>query len=275
MPKPVQAALIVQTPDPIIVSAPDTAALILQYEAEILPLSKYAITTPQEYVQGNLDWQKAKAFSTAIDDLFDKPCKLAHAAHKALTSLREQLKAPTVQIAAHVGDQLIKFKAEEDRKRREEEARLQAAEVARQELERQRLQAIADAERQQAEAARTAALGELQPWEVDEDTEAALPVVPDAVVIDLPPPAPVRLPSSVPTVLGGPRMVDKPWECVIDDPVAVLRWVLEKPDERIPLYVEFKYARPTGFHSKATELGEDISRVIPGTRAVRGTSLRK
>lgn len=273
---PLSTELIVQAPTPITVQAPDVTELVTRYNAVILPLwRKYqstTIATADDYVQWNADWQTFTKFSSEIEALFEAPCKEAYDAHRTLTGMRGYIKSFPDQGAAYIGAELMRFKKDQERLRVLEEQRLQAAEAERQELERRRLQAIADAERAQAEAARQAALKNIDPWEVDEET---LPVVPEPVIVELPPPAPVRLPSSVPNIAGGPRMVDKPWECVIDDPVAVLKWVLEEPDTRISRFVFFNMARPSGFHGKASELGEDISKTIPGTRAVRGTTLKR
>lgn len=269
---PVQGQLIVNAPPPVTVQAPDTAALVAQYTTEILPLSKYTIATPEQYIQGKLDWAKAKAFTTAIDKLFEDACDKAHKAHKALTALRGQLKAPAEQIASHVGAEIIRFEAEETRKRKAEEERLQAEENARVEAERKRLQAIADAERAEAERLRQEALGDLEPWELDEAAEAALPVVPAQVIVATPEAAPVRLASSIPLVLGGPRTVDKPWSAVVTDPVALLKWVLEEPETRIPLYVIWDMP---AFNTKAKEFGADLSKVIPGVEGRREQTLKR
>lgn len=269
---PVQAQLIVNAPAPVTVSPPNTDALVAQYTNEILPLQKYTITTPEEYVQGKIDWDKAKKFSTAIEKLFEDACTTANKAHKALTTLRSQLKAPADQIAAHVGGEILRFEAEQTRLRRIEEARLQAEENARVEAERARLQAIADAERAAAEAARQAAIGDMEPWEMDDAMEAALPVVPEPVIIATPEAAPVRVSSSLPIVFGGPRTVDKPFQAAIDDAVETLKWVLESPEERIPNCIEFKMP---WFNKKAVELGEDMGKVIPGTRGFRGQTLKR
>lgn len=268
MTAPVQAQLIVNAPAPVTVQAPDTKELERSYAAEILPLAKYTIETPEQYVQGNLDWQKAKAFSARIDELFEQPVKLAHQAHKALTTLRASLKAPADQIAAHVGAELVRYRNEQERIRAEAEAR----ERARIEEERQRqiaeAEAAAEAERQRLIAERQAALEATPEWEREEEP----PPIPETVAVVLPPPPePVRLPSTVPQVIGGPRMVDKPWECVIDDPVALLKWVLEKPEDRL-IYVQWDTAK---LNAKARELGADLGKVIPGARAHRGQTLKR
>lgn len=265
------AALIVNAPEPVTVIPPDTTALMRTYEAEIMPLASYTITNNAEYIQGNLDWQKAKQFAATMDALFEQPCKLAYQAHKSLTSLRESLKSPAVQIASHIGNELLRYKAEEDRKRREEEARIAAEEEARREAERKRLQALADLERMKAEEERLALLESTPEWERDDDFEASLPPVPEAVVVELPPAAPVSVPSTVPQVMGGPKVVDKPWECIVDDPVGVLRWIIENPQDRL-MYVSLNM---TELNKKCRELEDQISTVIPGTRAVRGQILKR
>ena len=268
---PIQNALIIQAPDPVVVQAPDMTALAAQYTAEIEPLAKYTINSPGEYIQGTQDWNKAKAFSKAIDNLFAEPCDLAHKAHKALTNLRSQLKAPADAIAKHVGDELMRFDAEEKRKRREEEARLQAIEDQRRREEQARLQAEAEAERQRIIAANAAAEAAIPDWERDEDTEISLQPVPEPVVVELPPAAPVRIASTVPQVLGGPRIVDKPWSCEITDPVALLKWVLEDPGTRM-IYVEFNQP---ALNDKARQLGADLGKVIPGTTGKREQTLKR
>lgn len=270
---PVQAQLIVNAPAPVTVAPPDTTALVAQYTTEILPMSKYTISTSEQYIQGKIDWSKARDFSTAIERLFKDAKNTAHKAHKAITTLEAQLKAPADQIAAHVGGEILRFEAEQTRLRRIEEARLQAEENARVEAERKRLQAVADAERAQAEAARVAAIGDLEPWEIDEETEAALPVVPAQVIVATPEAAPVRLVSNLPMVMGGPRTVDKPWSAVVTDPVALLKWVLEdETGTRIATYIQFSYP---ALNSKAKEFGADLKLVIPGVEGRREQTLKR
>ena len=47
-----QTALIVQTPDPVTIAAPDTAELMRTYTTEILPLARYTITDSRQYCPG-------------------------------------------------------------------------------------------------------------------------------------------------------------------------------------------------------------------------------
>jgi hypothetical protein len=109
----------------------------------------------------------------------------------------------------------------------------------------------------------------LEPWEIDEATE--VPQVPAPVIVATPEAAPVRLASSLPMVMGGPRTVDKPWSAVVTDPVAFLKWVLEAPEERM-VYVVWNQAL---LNSKARELGTDLSRVIYGVEGRREQTLKR
>ncbi len=135
-----------------------------------------------------------------------------------------------------------------------------------------RLEAEANAERERLIAERREAIARICEWDVDDDYQASLPEVPEPVAVVLPEAAPVRLPSSIPVVMGGPRLVDKPMVCRITDPVALLRWIIEKPEERLLNCIEFKSA---WLNRKAVELGPDMERVIPGTEAVREQGLRR
>ena len=258
----IQSALIVNAPAPVTVKSPDTAALVKTYTEEILPLESYTISNAAEYVQAKRHWETAKNFSVSIETLFKEACETAHKAHKALTNLRSQLKAPADNIVDKIGKEILRFEAEENRKRAEEERRL--AQIAREKWEAE--QAAIRAEQQRIEAERITALAAIPAWEREEETEAELlPILP-------PPPPPVRLESTIPQVVGGPRTVDKPWEAKVTDPVALLTWVLEKPEDRIPVYIEF---RMPALHSKAREFGKDISRVIPGVTAERNQTLKR
>ena len=265
---PVQAQLIVNAPPPVTINSPDTKELEQSYAVEILPMATYAITSPEQYVQANLDWNKAKLWIDKIDELFDKPVKLAYQAHKSLTTLRANLKAPAEQIYKHVGGEITRYRNEQERIRVEAERAEAERQAAKHRQEIVEAEATAEIERQRLIAERQAALDATPEWERDTDP----PPVPEAVAVLLPPPPePVRLASTVPQVIGGPRMVDKPWECVIDDPIAVLKWILEKPEDRLK-YIEFRMPE---FNTKAKELGEDIAKVIPGTRGHRGQTLKR
>lgn len=269
------AELVVAAPAAVTVAAPATETLVKDFNTLILPLwRKYqgqTIQSPEDYVIWNKDWSTLREFSANIDKLFETPCAEAYNAHRALTGMRGGIKAYPDQAAKIVGDEIMRYSEEAERKRlaaqRAEEAR-QAAEHAR--LVRE-AEAAAQAERDRLAAERAAAIAEIPEWEID---EATLPSEPETVTVApvIPPPAPVRLPSTVPVVMGGPKLTDKPYEAVITDPVALLKWVLENPDERIPLYVSFNMP---ALNRKCVEHETRIYSVIPGVEAHRGQILKR
>ena len=258
---PVQTLMIIENPEPITLSVPETTELVRQYNEEILPLATYRIETAEQYVQANKLWDQAKNFCKSVEKLFKDEKQKRFAAHRQITTIESQMLAPGKLISDHFGNEIIRYNNEQERKRREEEARRQREEEAKARAEQARLQAIADAERAAAEAA----AADKDPWDDD------VPVIPEPVKIELQAPAPVRLQSTVPQAIGGPRMVDKPWACKIVDPVALLTWVLEKPDERL-VYVEFSTVE---LNRKCRELGADTGRIIPGVEAVREQTLKR
>lgn len=266
--------LVIAAPASITVAAPPTEALVREFNTQILPSwRKYlgqTIQSPEDYVQWNRDWSVFRKFSADIENLFEDACKEAHEAHKALTGMRALIKSYPDQGAKMIGDEVIRFQQEAERQRlaaeRAEQAR-QAAEHARQVRE---AEAAAEAERQRLAAERAAAEADIPEWEIDDATLPPAPEVVTAIVV--PPPAPVRLPSTVPVVMGGPRLTDKPYEAVITDPVALLKWVLENPEERIPLAIDW---RMTFFNKKCVEHETRIGSVIPGVEAHRGVILKR
>ena len=260
---PTQATLIVNAPEPVTVQAPDTTELIKTYTDVIMPMEAYTISNADEYIQAKKHWETAKTFSVSIETLFKDACKKAYDAHKALTSLREQLKGPADKIGKKIGAEIMRYEDAKEAERRAEEARHQAEEDAKWRAE----QAAAEAERQRLIAERQKAVEALDPWDVPEEAEAPIP----APVV-LPPPPPVRLESLVPTVIGGSRTVDKPWEARFTDEVATLKWVLEKPEERIRLAIDWRMAF---FNGKAREFGKDLSRVIPGVEGFKDKTLKR
>ncbi len=267
--------LVVAAPAAVTVQAPNTEAVALEFNTQILPLwRKYqgrTIHNNEEYVQWNKDWSTLREFSTDVEKLFKQPCEEAYDAHRALTGLRGLIKSYPDQAAKTVGDEVIRYQQEAERQRliaqRAEESR-QAAEHARQVREAEE---AAQAERDRLAAERAAAIADIPEWEID-DTVLSRAIEEVVTAIVPPPPAPVRLPSTVPVVMGGPRLTDKPYEAVIVDPVALLKWVLENPEERIPLVIEWN---TTWLNSKCREHETRIGAVLPGVTATRGVTLKR
>lgn len=267
--------LVVAAPAAVTVEAPATEALVQEYNTMILPLwRKYqgqTIQGPEDYVQWNRDWGILRDFSTNIDKLFKVPCEEAYNAHRALTSLRGVIKAYPDQAAKTVGDEVIRYNEEAERQRLAAQAAEQARQAAAHAEQVRQAEAAAQAERERLAAERAAAIADIPEWEID---DATLPPAPEttAVAPFIPPPAPVRLPSTVPVVMGGPKLTNAPYEAVITDPVALLKWVLENPEERIPLVIEWK----TPFlNSKCREHETRVGLVLPGVEARRGQILKR
>lgn len=264
--------LVVAAPTPITVAAPPTEVLVREYNTTILPLwRKYqgqSIQGPEDYVQWNRDWTTLREFSTNIDKLFEQPCAEAYNAHRALTGMRGIIKSYPDQAAKIVGDEVIRYQQEAERQRLAAQAAEQARQAAEHARQVREAEAAAQAERDRLAAeyaARSAAIADIPEWEID---EATLPPAPEVVVaVVVPPPAPVRLPSMVPVVMGGPKLTEKPYAAVITDQVALLKWVLENPEERVPLYVSFNM---TALNRKCVEHETRIGSVIPGIEARRG-----
>ena len=270
--------LVVNTPAPITVAAPDVVALVQRYNTLVLPLwRKYIdrkIDSPESYTQASLDWNTFKTFDLDVEKLFESPCKEAYDAHRRLTGLREIIRNEAKQGALTISDGLKRYKEEEDRKRRLEEARIAAEEEQKRREEQARLQAEADAEIKRMADERAAALANAEDWE-REEIEDSLPAVPEPVTVVLPEVAPVRLASRVPTVVGGPKEAFKPWAVRVTDRLGLLRWILENPDERGQWLADVPFDT-TAMNSKCRELDGKITAVLPvGVESFRDTTLRR
>ncbi len=256
----IQAQLIVNTPPAVTVSAPDTTELVKAYTDEILPLSKFTITNNQQYVEANALWTKAKGFRSRVEDLFKAAKSAAHQAHKAITSLESQLIAPADQIAAHMQNEILRWQREQERLRREEEARI---------AEEQRR--IAEAEAARIAAERAKAIEELPPWE-QEDFLAANPEPAPAAIVEI---APVRLPSAVPTIIGGPSTAKKPWEARLKDFKALVIAAGKRAEAGDESLLEFLDFNQVAANKKARELGADLGKVIPGVEGHQEEILKR
>jgi len=253
--------LVITAPEPVTLTPPDLSVIVARYNADIAPLLAFKITDNAQYVAANNLWTKAKDYCADVATLCGPEKKRRHKLHKDWTTLESALLDPGDRVASHMGAEIKRYKDEQDRIQREREER-----ERREEAERQRvIQAAAEAERQRIMAEREAAKKDLDPWEIEE--EAPLPPVPVPVAV-----APVRMPSSVPVVAGGPRFADTPWKARVTDPVALLKWILEKPEERIEDYIELKMPK---LNRKAAEFGKDLSGVIPGTESFKDQTLKR
>ncbi len=151
--------------------------------------------------------------------------KAAHAAHKAATTQKNELEAPLKEaerlVKTKIGDyedEQERLAAEEARRLREEEARL--------ERERQQREAAARREAQQREVAALRKAEELEAAGKNEEAAAALEVA--TAPAPEPEPEPERLPAPPPR--PAPRAVQgvssrKVWKTEVTDPMALIRAV--------------------------------------------------
>jgi hypothetical protein len=96
-------------------------------------LGPIAIRTPTQLAQAALDRQDLGERLKRIDEFFAPFCDLAYKLHRALTARRAEIKMPLEAVDLKLRNAIAAYKAEEDRRRREQEAQL--AEIRRQEEE--------------------------------------------------------------------------------------------------------------------------------------------
>lgn len=124
---------------------PDTSEIVEQSRSAVGQANAIVIRdhASLEVADGLL--RAVKTIRARIRDTFAEPIRAAHAAHKAMIAARDKHDKPLAQAEATIKLKRGEYVAEQERKRREEEARLR--EIARREEEERRL-----AEAQQLEA---------------------------------------------------------------------------------------------------------------------------
>lgn len=243
--------LVVTKLEPATVAAPDTTAIVKTFTEEIQPLANFVVATADDYILAKQYWTKAKNYCATIEALFKQPKSFAFQAHRAISTLEGQLKAPGDQIAEHFSREILRYETEQDRLRRAAEARLQREA----DEERARRQA-------ELEAALEAAKEDLAPWE--QETPATAVAVQEVQTI--------RLPSNLPIVAGGPRTKNTPLTAEVFDLDALWEAACKNKDFR-----EFFVVNQTALNDKAREFdGEALmEQVVPGVRAVRRKTLSR
>jgi hypothetical protein len=252
------------------VNPPDVTALVIDYNTKIRPLASYRVASNDDYVVAKKHWADAKQWVELVKTELNPACALAYSVHQAFTGLRAALMEPGEAVMEHMGGQVLAWEAKVEAERKAEEARIQReadarhrAEVARIEAENQRLLDIATASSD-------------CPWEDDDELSDEL-VSAVEMVLSPPPPEPIRLPSALPTVIGGPRSKDNPLSAECFDFHALIiecgkRLSQDPKDMSLVEFLEF--AQVNG-NRKARELGPDLEKVVPGVRAVRERTLAR
>lgn len=113
---------------------------IQTYEAE----SDIVVDDPITLEMATETVNKGLAYVKTINDLFEEPARKAHEAHKAITSLRESLKAPIMKRVNTLKSKISLYLTEVDRKRREEQAKAEAERLRIEAEEKARLRAEAE-----------------------------------------------------------------------------------------------------------------------------------
>jgi len=113
---------------------------IQTYEAE----SDIVVDDPITLEMATETVNKGLSYIKAIDNMFEEPARKAHEAHKAITSLRESLKAPIMKRVNTLKSKCSLYLTEVDRKRREEQAKAEAERLRIEAEEKARLRAEAE-----------------------------------------------------------------------------------------------------------------------------------
>lgn len=118
------------------------------------------VDSPESYEYAGEIILKGKAIIKDIDAKFEPSVKAAYAAHKAIKDLQNSLKNPVSAMISELQLKANAYVTEQERKRREEQARLDAERRKAEETERARLAAEAKAAENKGDAEKAAALRE-------------------------------------------------------------------------------------------------------------------
>jgi hypothetical protein len=171
------------------------------------------VTDAQTYTAAGSLWKQIGDMIKEVKDTFDPICDAAHKAHKAAVEKRAKYLDPLTAVQKSVKGLMSAYDAEQERIRREEQARL--AEIARKAAEEQ---ALLDAIAAEEEAKRNGATKE----EAAQEAEAVM-----AEPVYVPP---VVLPKATPKLQGGP-VYKTAWKFRIVDANKIPRQYMV-PDEK-------------------------------------------
>jgi hypothetical protein len=257
--------LVVSALAPVTISAPDTKELVTKYNNEIRPLATYVVRSNEDYLEAQKAWMQAREWHDTVATELDPACDLAFRTHRALTGFRGMLQAPAVQVIEHMDQQIKAWSRKVEQERLAEEARLQreADEQHRRDVEA--AEAAAKAQRE-LDAAMDDLFGDDEaPEEPETQVEVYIP----------PPPEPIRIPSSLPVMVGGPKLADLPWTAVLenfDDLVLAAAERLKNGDRSLMEFIAFD---EVAANKKAREIGADLHLVIPGVKSHRPQTLKR
>lgn len=172
-----EAALQLVTPDEVM-----KEVMSIDDQAKALKV----VDSPSYIAAGEL-WKAIKGIRAKVAEAFDANIKKAHELHKSLVAEKKRHDAPLDEAERMVKQSMSQYDLEQERKRREEQARLEA--IARKEEEDRRLMEAIAAEEEMNRIGMTKD-------EVAQETAAILET-PVSV-------APIVIPKATPKLAGGP-----------------------------------------------------------------------
>ena len=228
------------------------------------------VTDLETYTAAGSLWKSIGDMIKEVKDTFDPICDAAHKAHKQAVEKRAKYLDPLTAAQKSVKGLMSAYDAELERKRREEQARLEAIaraeEEARRKAEVERIEAERKAEEERFMAAAQAAEAAGDKQTADALAEAAIEVTEAAkeevaaVVSEAVTVAPVVLPKATPKLQGGP-VYREVWSAECVDVVVLCRAVSEGKASR-----ECVLPNMPALNKMATALKNTMN--IPGIRAV-------
>lgn len=228
------------------------------------------VTDPETYTAAGSLWKSIGDMIKEVKDTFDPICDAAHKAHKQAVEKRAKYLDPLTAAQKSVKGLMSAYDAEQERLRREEQARLEAIaraeEEARRKAEAERIEAERKAEEERLMAAAQAAEAAGDKQTADALAEAAIEVTEAAkeevaaVVSEPVTVAPVVLPKATPKLQGGP-VYREVWSAECVDVVVLCRAVSEGKASR-----ECVLPNMPALNKMATALKNTMN--IPGIRAV-------
>lgn len=228
------------------------------------------IVSRETYIKAGELWKAIKAIRAKVAETFDGNIKKAHELHKSLVAEKKRHDGPLDEAERMVKRGMSDFDLEQERIRREEQARLEAIaraeEEARRKAEAERIEAERKAEEERLMAAAQAAEAAGDKQTADALAEAAIEVTEAAkeevaaVVSEPVTVAPVVLPKATPKLQGGP-VYREVWSAECVDVVVLCRAVSEGKASR-----ECVLPNMPALNKMATALKNTMN--IPGIRAV-------
>ena len=128
-----------------------TDDIMVESSTALTAAQAFTITTPEQFVESGERLKGLKALSKKIDDTFDPHIKRAFDAHRSLVAEKRVHQNPLQTAEALIKRQILSYQQEQERERRELEAKAQ--EAARKEREKLEARAAKAAEKGQAEKA--------------------------------------------------------------------------------------------------------------------------